>query len=180
MSAPTINAAAAPPSTGPASGIGAGPPAAQGPLAGFEALLAAFFGAQGELVTPGQPGKVAAAKSGVTIGDGSPAEGDTPGAKIPDDLAATDAAAATAAAACNAGLILPVVALPITAAPAAIAATTGEVGGDAANAPNGPNAAAAFGLGRAAAKSQAPSLPQIPGAEQPDAAAPRRAGRRRA
>lgn len=166
MSAPTINAAAAAlPSTGPASGIGAGPPAAQGPLAGFEALLAAFFGAQDELVTPGQPGKVTTAKPGALIDDGAVAEGDTSGAKVPDDLAATDAAAAATAAAANAALILPVVTLPITAAPAAIAATTGEAGG------NGPNAAAAFGLGRAAAKSQAPMLPQIAGDEPLDTAA---------
>jgi flagellar hook-length control protein FliK len=169
MSASTINAAAAPPSTGPASGIGAGPPAAQGPVAGFEALLAAFFGAQG-LVTPGQPGKVATAKTGVSIDGGAAAEGDTPAAKVSDDPAATDAAAAaTAAAACNAALVLPVVALPITAAPAATAATTGEVGGGAATATA--NAAAAFGLGKAAAKSQAPALPQVAGDEPLDAGA---------
>jgi flagellar hook-length control protein FliK len=163
MSASTINAAAAPPSTGPASGTGAGPPAAQGPLAGFEALLAAFFGAQGELVTPGQPGKGATAKPGASIDAGAVAEGDSSAAKAPDDLAGSDAAAA--AAACNAALILPVVALPITAAPATTAATTGEVGGGAAN------AAAAFGLGKAAAKSQAPTLPQFAGDEPLDAAA---------
>lgn len=163
MPAPTINAAAAPPSTGPSSGIGAGPPA-KGPLAGFEALLAAFFGAQRELVTPGQPGKGAAAKAGMSIDAGAAAEGDASDAKAPDELAASDAAA-TAVAACNAALIVPVVALPIAAAPAATAATTGEAGGD------GPNAASTSGLGQAAAKSQAPELPQIAGDEPLETAA---------
>jgi hypothetical protein len=131
MSAPPINAAA-PPSTGPAPGIGAAASAAQatGPLAGFEALLAAFFGAQGDLAVGGQASQAATGKApgaaASPITDALKAPGDATAAAATDDpstASADAAAAAAAAAACNAALILPVAGQPI-AAP--VAAGTGE------------------------------------------------------
>ena len=119
MSAPTINAAA-PPSTGPAPGIGAAASSAAqatGPLAGFEALLAALFGAQGDLVVAGQAATAKpAGTAGALVTDGLNAADDGAAATATDDpgKAATDAAAA---AACNAALILPVVGQPIAAVP---------------------------------------------------------------
>jgi hypothetical protein len=117
MSAPTINAAA-PPSTGPATGIGAAAAAAQatGPLAGFEALLAALFGAQGAAVA-GQGGQATtkpAGAAGVLATDDPNVSGD--GTATTDDPS-TAAADAAAAAACNAALILPVAGQPIAATP---------------------------------------------------------------
>ncbi len=129
MSAPTLNAAP-PTSTGPATGIGAAAQAAAqatGPLAGFEALLAAFFGAQGDPAVAGQAGKAGTTKPGAGLGtpptDGQEAQGDpTAAATTGDPGGATDAAAA-AAAACNAALILPIAAQPIADTPASGEAT---------------------------------------------------------
>jgi hypothetical protein len=133
MSALPINAAAPSP-TGPAQGIGAGASGSQapGPMVGFEALLAAFFGAQGDLAVAGQAASTTT-KPGGALGalvadslDGSagavgPASSDDPNAP------AADAAAAAAQAACNAALVLPVVGQPIAAPPAtADAAGTAE------------------------------------------------------
>ena len=122
MSAPPINAAA-PPSTGPAQGIGAAASGAQaiGPMAGFEALLAAFFGAQGDPAVAGQPASAAMTKPGASLGalvtDGLDASGDAAGAAKSDDPNAptADAAAAAAQAASDAALVLPVVGQPIVA-----------------------------------------------------------------
>ena len=134
MSASAINAAP-PPSTGPAAGIGAGAGAAQaeGPLAGFEALLAAVFGDQlqpGATAAAGKAGKTTAAEGGVPTdadADASAkgAAGDAAVAQTPEELKAAEAAAAAAAAlaACNAGLGVPVASLPIAATPTGDAAT---------------------------------------------------------
>ena len=140
MSAPTINAAM-PPSTGPAPGSGAAASAAQatGPLAGFEALLAAFFGAQGDLAIAAQAGQAATAKSGGTTGalviDGSDASGDAAAPAATDDTSTPTADAAAAQAACNAALILPVAGQPTAAAPTTTVDTTAAEGAAQAMAP---------------------------------------------
>ncbi|MGH6966046.1 MAG: flagellar hook-length control protein FliK [Phenylobacterium sp.] len=117
-----------PPSTGPAPGIGAAASAAQatGPLAGFEAMLAALFGAQGDVAIAGQIGQAATTKPAGAAGalgtDGLNASGDPTATTATDDPDAADAAAAAAAAAaqaaCNAALILPIAGQPIAAAAA--------------------------------------------------------------
>ena len=121
MSAPIVNAASSPP-TGPTPGMGAAASATQatGPLAGFEALLAAFFGAQGEVAVAGQ---VATTKPGGAapplVADGLDAPDDATAALPTDDpdTPNPDAAAAAAQAACNAALILPVSGQPVPATP---------------------------------------------------------------
>ena len=122
MSAPAINAAM-PPSTGPAPGIGAAASGAQatGPLAGFEALLAALFGAQGDLaVAAGQAAtSKPAGMAGSLVADGLDTSDDATAPTTTDDSSTptADAAAAAAQAACNAALILPVAGQPIATAP---------------------------------------------------------------
>lgn len=120
MSAPTINATAPPP-TGPATGIGAAAFAAQatGPLAGFEALLAALFGAQGVVAVAGQAAaaKPAGAAGALVNGDQN-AAGDATAAAATDDPSTVAGADAAAAIACNAALIVPVAGQPIADAPA--------------------------------------------------------------
>ena len=130
MSAPAINAAT-PPSPGPAAGIGAGAPTDKGPLAVFEALLAAFTGAQAEPGAIGAAAKAAngkGAQSSAVPADGETATGDAASPTTPGDAATTDAQttdAAAQAAACNAALILPTAASPV--AQAAVSATEGDV-----------------------------------------------------
>jgi Meckel syndrome type 1 protein len=148
MSASAINAA---PSIQPGAAAGnAGmTAAAQGPLAGFEALLATFFGAQGEPVVPGQTAKTATAKTGAA---GTLVEGavDTATDKATDDPKLADADAA--AAACNLTFIVPGATLPIADAPAPTPAGAGAGGAEAAK------AAPAFGLAKALPKPAAPAL----------------------
>ena len=124
MSAPALNAAF-PPSPGLTAGAGAGASQlsgeAKGTTAGFEALLATFFGAEPQpgTVAPGAKTKTGqdAGVTGLVLTDGdSPAVGDVAIAKTPEDIKAAEAAAA-ALAACNAGLGLPVAAAPIAATP---------------------------------------------------------------
>ena len=156
MSASAINAASPPPSPGLAAGNASGASAAQGPLAGFEALLAAFFGAQGETLVPGQAGKTATTMSGaggalVVEGTDGAVEPSTT-AKTTDELTVdADAAAAAAQAACNGALVVPTATLPIAEAPAQTSA--GAAGAEAAK-------PAAFALAKGAGRPAAPALPQ--------------------
>ncbi|MDB5425562.1 MAG: flagellar hook length determination-like protein [Phenylobacterium sp.] len=129
MSASAINAAT-PPTPGPAAGIGAGASQGQEPQAGFEALLASFFGLEaqpGAAAPAGKTGKTDAA--GVALAEGGEGAGEAAVGKTPDEIKAAEAAAA-ALAACNAGLAIPVTVLPIAAAPTpSIEAATGEDAG---------------------------------------------------
>ncbi len=156
MSASAINAASPSP-VGPLAGNAAGASAAQGPLAGFEALLAAFFGAQGGALLPGQAGgKTAttmAGAGGALVTDGVDDAADPTAIKTAEELAADAAAAATAQTAGNGVLVVPTATLPIADASAKTAAPAGG-GAEAAK------AAAAFALGKGAAKAAASTLPQ--------------------
>jgi len=152
MSASAINPAP-PQSPGSAAGNGAGASQPKGQLAGFEALLATFFGVQPQPGVAVAPGKTAAGKTGATPADGDAdgkaAAGDVAAPKTPEDIKAAEAAAAAAAAlaACNTGLGVPPTALPIATAPAPT--------GDAAVATEAEAAAPTLTGGKTAAKAAA-------------------------
>ncbi len=156
MSASALNAAP-PPSTGPAAATGAAASQAagqaKGPLAGFEALLATFFGAQPQpgAVAPGVNTKSGKdAESVLTEGEGVPAAaGDVAPAKTPEDIKAAEAAAA-ALAAYNTGLGMPVAVAPIANGPAPAVDTTASGG----------EAAAVVSDGKGSAKAVVPGFPQ--------------------
>jgi hypothetical protein len=146
MSASLLNAATMPGSQ-PGASVGIAAQAAQaaqanGPMAGFEALLAAFFGDQGltvpTLAGPALPGQALAVTPGAAATPTGKTNGKAPAAGKADATDADKAADATATGATDAAnaalaLVVPVlpIAQPVATAQAAAAPDGGEAAPDA-------------------------------------------------